>query len=124
MLFKVWVYYKKSDFKKLLGVYFCYVKMPQCGCLEHGLEYILFYVQKHIRQFAACSRSPLVRDWLLGVPAFVKLTYSFVKSNSNHMHPWGEGKIYMETTHFPFLDKSMSCLRAGEENHNIYSGSQ
>ena len=33
---------------KFLGVYYWYVKMPRCGCVEHGLEYFSFYVQKHI----------------------------------------------------------------------------
>ena len=28
---------------KSFGVYYCYVKMPWCGCVEHGLEYIMFY---------------------------------------------------------------------------------
>ena len=27
--------------------------MPRCGYLEHGLEYFLFYVQKHIAHLAA-----------------------------------------------------------------------
>ena len=33
---------------KSLGVCYWYVKMPQCGCVEHGLAYIALYVQKHI----------------------------------------------------------------------------
>ena len=32
----------------IIGVYCRYVKMPQSGCVEHGLEYITFYVQEHI----------------------------------------------------------------------------
>ena len=35
---------------KSFGVYYWYVKMPRCGCVEHELEYIMFYVKKH-RQF-------------------------------------------------------------------------
>ena len=25
-----------------------YVTVPQCGCMEHEVEYITFYVQKHV----------------------------------------------------------------------------
>ena len=39
--------------------------VPWCGCMEHGLEYIMFYVKKYIR------------DGPLGVPAFVKIAYYF-----------------------------------------------
>ena len=41
-----------------LGVYYWYVKMPCCGCVEHELEYFLFYVQKHTAHLAACSGPP------------------------------------------------------------------
>ena len=58
---------------KSLRVYYRYVKMPRCWCVEHGLEYITFYVQKHIAHLAACSGSPLVRDRPLRAPPFVKL---------------------------------------------------
>ena len=43
---------------KSLGVYNWYVKMPRCRCVEHGLEYFSFYVQKHIAHLAACSQPP------------------------------------------------------------------
>ena len=33
---------------KYLGLCYWYVKMPRCGCTEHGLEYITFYVHKYI----------------------------------------------------------------------------
>ena len=46
--------------------------MPWCEYVEHGLEYIMFYVQKHIAPFAVCSGPQLVRD---GPPAFVRLAY-------------------------------------------------
>ena len=59
---------------KSLGVYHRYAKAPQGGCVEHGLEYITFYVQKHIAHLAACSRSLLVSEGPLGAPAFVKLS--------------------------------------------------
>ena len=28
---------------KCLGLYHLYIKIPQCGYIEHGLEYITFY---------------------------------------------------------------------------------
>ena len=60
---------------KSLGVYYLNVKMPRCGCVEHGLEYIAFYVQSYAH-LKACSGHPLVRNGQLGAPAFVKLAYS------------------------------------------------
>ena len=36
LLYKTWVYYNNW-----------YVKIPQCGYMEHGFEYNTFYVQKH-----------------------------------------------------------------------------
>ena len=49
--------------------------MPRWGCVGHALEYIKFYVQKHIAHLAACSGQLRVRDGPLGAPAFVKLAY-------------------------------------------------
>ena len=60
---------------KSLGVSYCYVKMPWCGCMEYRLEYITFYVQKHIALLALCSGAPLVRHGRLGASAFVRLAY-------------------------------------------------
>ena len=45
LLYEVWGRYNKLDSMKSLGVYYWYVKMPPCGCVEHGLEYITFYVE-------------------------------------------------------------------------------
>ena len=53
---------------KSLGVCYWYVKMPWCGCVEHGLEYSTFYVQKHMAPLAVCSGPPLVLDGLLRRP--------------------------------------------------------
>ena len=44
---------------KSLGVCYWYVKIPQCEYMEHGLEYITFYVQKHMAPLAVCSGSPV-----------------------------------------------------------------
>ena len=42
LLYKTWEYYK-NDYE-ILGVYYLYVKIPQCGYMEHGLKDIAFYV--------------------------------------------------------------------------------
>ena len=60
---------------KSLGVYYWYVKIPQCGCVEHGLKYITFYVEKYIAYLAAHCGPPLIRDGQLEVPTFVKFAY-------------------------------------------------
>ena len=77
---------------KSLGVYLWYVKMPRCGWVEHGLEYITFYVQKHIAHLTVCSGPPLARDGPLGAPAFVKLShfipryiYHVVSTDQTHL---------------------------------------
>ena len=51
--------------------------------MEHGLEYIAFYVQKYIAHLGPCSDSPMVCDGTIGAPAFVKLAYyqKMIKSN-------------------------------------------
>ena len=36
--------------------------------MEHGLEYITFYGQKHMAPFGACSGSTMVRAKPLGEP--------------------------------------------------------
>ena len=38
---------------KSLRLCYWYVKMPRYGCVEHGLEYITVYVQKHIAPLVA-----------------------------------------------------------------------
>ena len=58
---------------KSLWIYYRCVKMARRECVEHGLEYITFYVQNHIAHFVAFSGFPLVRDRPLGAPAYVKL---------------------------------------------------
>ena len=50
-------------------------------CVEHGLEYFLFYVQKHLAHLTANSGPPMIRDGLLGAPAFLKLTYGTFRTN-------------------------------------------
>ena len=44
--------------------------------MEHGLNYIMIHVQKHIAALAMCYYNPpLVRENPLGATAFVKLVY-------------------------------------------------
>ena len=57
---------------KFLGVYFWYVKMLLCGCVEHGLEYITFYVKK---MYSTLGGLFWTNTGSLGAPAFVKLAY-------------------------------------------------
>ena len=86
LLYKTWEYYNKFDSAESLGVYYCCVKIPQCGYMEHGLKYIMFYIQKHIAPLAMCYNPPLVRDKPLGAPTLVKLSYFLVMSPS---YGWG-----------------------------------
>ena len=75
LLYKTRVYYNKFDSRKSWGVNCWYVKIPQCRYMEHGLEYIMFYVQKHIAPVAIWSNPPQVHDKPQGVLTFVKLAY-------------------------------------------------
>ena len=60
---------------KSLGVYYRWVKIQQYGYMEQVLKHITFYVQNHRAPQAMCYNPLLVRDKMLGVPAFVKLIY-------------------------------------------------
>ena len=73
---------------KSLGVCYWSVKMPRCECEEHGLEYITFYVQKHIAHLAVCSWPQLVCDGPLGAAAFVKTSLSRIVKHCNREHSW------------------------------------
>ena len=54
LLYKMWWYYNKFDFTKSSRIYYWCVKIPQCGYMEHGLSYIIFYVQKHMKALTKC----------------------------------------------------------------------
>ena len=47
---------------KSLRVYYAYVKIPQCGDMKHGLNYIECCVHKHKAPRTICYNRPLVRD--------------------------------------------------------------
>ena len=55
---KTWQYYSKFDFTKSLGVRYRCVKIPQCGYMEHGLKYIVFYIQTHTNTLHSCHNFP------------------------------------------------------------------
>ena len=76
LLYKTLGYHNKFDYE-ILGVYYWYVKILQCGYVKYGLTDAALYVQKHITlaPWAICYKPPLVRDLPPGVPAFVRLVY-------------------------------------------------
>ena len=55
---KAWRYYRKFDFTKSLGVRYRCVKIPQCGYMEHGLKYKVFYIQTHTNTLHSCHNFP------------------------------------------------------------------
>ena len=55
--YKTWVYYKKIDSTKSMGVCYWCVKIPQPRYMGHGLKVITFYVQKHIVEKVSWSRA-------------------------------------------------------------------
>ena len=60
-----------------MGAYYSYVKIPQCGYMEHGFKDIAHYVYKRIYvPLAVCYNFPLIRDKPLGASAFMRLVYS------------------------------------------------
>ena len=63
-----------------------YVKIPQCGYIEHGLEYIMFYVKKRIAHLAVCFGLPLINDKPLIASAFVRLAYSVFHSLGDNIY--------------------------------------
>ena len=82
LLYNTRAYYNKFESMDSLGVYYCCVKIPQCGYMEHGLTSITFYVQKHIPPLVMCYNPPLVRDKPLGAPAFVNLVHWTLRRKS------------------------------------------
>ena len=84
LLYKTWLYYNKFDYSKALGVCNRCIKIPQCGCMEHGLNDGAFYVQKHITPCTVVITSMLVRDKPLGVPASMKRVYWTANITPDH----------------------------------------
>ena len=87
LLYKTWVCYDKFQSTKCLGVCYRYAKIPRCGYVEHGLNDITFYVEKHIAPRTICYNHPLVPDKPLRAPAFARLLYhSWFNSHSTTLH--------------------------------------
>ena len=68
VLQQIWLY-------EIIGCMLLMCQNPQCRYMEHGLNIIIFFVQKHIAGLVMCSNPGLVRDRSLGAPASVKLAY-------------------------------------------------
>ena len=51
---------------KSLGVYYWYVKMLRCGCVDHGLQYLRFMFENIYPIWMPVLDPPLVRDGPLG----------------------------------------------------------
>ena len=58
---KTWGYYNKFDFMISLGNVTDMSKYHNAWYVGHGLEYIMFHVQKPMAPLAVCSALPLVR---------------------------------------------------------------
>ena len=118
-----------------MGAYYWYVKIPQCGYMEHGFKDIAYYVHKRIVPRAVCYNFPLVRDKPLGAPAFVRRVYFF----SFHLNrpcpgaipeiqlfkiwPWkSRAKVMDEvkvTSHKGYKSYRLTCLRSMSIGHPI-----
>ena len=85
LLYETWEYYNKFDSTKSLRVCYWYVKISQCGKMEHGLEYIMFYVEKHIAPLAVCCGPLLVHDKPLGVLHLWDLLICMTNKKINHL---------------------------------------
>ena len=72
----------KFDSTESIGAYNCYVKIPQCKYMEHGLKDIASYGQKHITTWAVCYNFPLISDKPLGRPHLWDSSTSFRQPNS------------------------------------------
>ena len=60
---------------EIIGCMLLMCQIPQCGYMEHELQQISFYVQKHIVAMAMCYNRALVHDKPLGAPASVRRVY-------------------------------------------------
>ena len=47
LLYKTWGYYNKFDSTQSMGAYYWYVKIPQCGYMEHRLRYLVLCSKTH-----------------------------------------------------------------------------
>ena len=72
---------------KSLGVCQWYVRMPWCRCVEHGLDYITFYVERHIAALV-CSGAGPTNDISIEFeirPKFAVLWFKICSTNHNEI---------------------------------------
>ena len=92
---------------KSSAVCYWYVKLPPCKYMEHGLEYIMCYVQKQMAPSAACSGLPLVRDG----PLFAYwLTYWDMSwcLEPTTCQEWAAGQLCWNQNNNEFIDRAHS----------------
>ena len=90
LLYETWGYYNKFESMKSLWVCYWYVKMSQCGCVEHGLAYITFYVQKHITYLVALFWFPAAILNFLFLDYKFSLVMKVQTSVAHYLHLWVE----------------------------------
>ena len=117
LLYKTCGYHKKWLYAIYGGTYYGYVKIWQCGYMEHGLKYIAFCVKKkHIAHKTVCYNFPLVHDKPLGTPAFVKLVYSFQSSRPSPLQ-WRHNECDGASNHLPQDCLLRRLFRCNQRKH-------
>ena len=77
-IYKTWgISYNKFDSMESLGVYYWYVKMSQCGCVEF-----------HVAPLAGCPGPLLFVKVLLGALAFVRIACYISVSKFQQCNDW------------------------------------
>ena len=86
---KHWGDYNKFDSMKSLRVCCWYVRIPQCGYMEHGLKDVVFLCSKYTYSaMSNCYNALLVHDMPLWAPAFLGLVYQVTLGN------WGTYRFW------------------------------
>ena len=121
-LYKTWGYCNRFYCMEYMGTYYWYVEMPQCGCMEHGLEDIAFYVKKQqIGQSVITSR-PFVTEATRGAcicEVYISYETCSILHHDQYLKPRGQ---LME---FPTISVFLLQPVAYEENNwlaETYSG--
>ena len=99
---------------KTLQVCYWYVKMPQCGCVDHGLAYDTFYVQKHIAYlialfwFPAGSRRAAVGARICETPLLTSHQPAEANDQGLGLNKWRKIHIPLQRS---FYSASSQCRR-------------
>ena len=130
LLYKAWGYHNKFDSMKSLGVYYWCVKMSQCRCVGHGLEYITFCVAwRHqaitwTSVYASSVRSSDIQwraiSQKIPQPSIIKssLSITYLKLHSNT--PGGNGLINKANLRALIAVTSLNfCLKL-DSNHSFF----